>query len=151
LTFKFLGETLPEQIPDIEKAMDDATQGFAAFSISFEGIGSFPSKSRPRVVWIGVVEAAGALLKLQKQLELGMVDLGFPKEKRAFHPHLTLARVRRGTQNFDLSFIANKLDEYPYVDLGDQALDHISLIQSVLKPTGPVYTSLFTSELGGGE
>lgn len=150
LTLKFLGDTLPEQVPDIQKTMDEVTRKFTPFPISIEGIGCFPSRSRPRVCWIGVIEKTGVLQTLQEQLELAIVTLGFSKERRAFHPHLTLGRVRRRTQNAEIRKLARQLNEFPKLSLGKQDFDQISLVKSDLQPTGAVYTELYTSKLGGG-
>jgi 2'-5' RNA ligase len=148
LTLKFLGDTPSEQVPDIQKIMDDVTRKFTAFPISVEGIGCFPSQSRPRVIWLGVIEKTGTLQTLREQLENALAALGFSKERRAFHPHLTLGRVKRHTQNADVKNLAQHLNEYPHLAFGKQDFDQISLIKSDLLPSGAVYTKLYSSKLG---
>ena len=147
ITLKFLGDTPSEKVPDIQKAMDEVTRKFSPFPVSIEGLGCYPNRNRPRVIWIGVVEETGTLLALHEQLERGIVALGFSKEKRAFHPHLTLGRVRRRTQNADIKSLSRYLNDLPDLAIGSQDFDNISLIKSDLQPAGPVYTKLHSSLL----
>jgi 2'-5' RNA ligase len=46
------------------------------------------------VLWLGVKDHTGALAKLQQHLEDECAQENFPREERAFHPHLTIARLR---------------------------------------------------------
>ena len=66
LTLKFFGEIEDKRIPKIEKALDTAVDGISAFSLSVSGMGTFPDMRRPRVIWIGLKEDGGNLLRLQK-------------------------------------------------------------------------------------
>ena len=151
LTFKFLGDAPFEQVPEIQKMMDNIAMGYAPFHFSVEGIGCFPNCKRPGVVWIGVEEKTGALQKLQEKIELAMVDLGFPEEGRSFHPHLTLGRIRNQVRKSDRKSLGERISVSPSIQLGDQVLETISLIKSDLQPSGAVYTHLYTSRLRGGE
>lgn len=149
LTFKFLGDTSLEQVPEIQKIMDDIAMGYAPFHFSVEGIGCFPNCKRPRVIWIGVEEKTGALQNLQEKIELAMVDLGFPEEGRSFHPHLTLGRIRNHVRKSERKNLGETISDFPSIQVGDQILEAISLIKSDLQPSGAVYTHLCTSKLRG--
>jgi 2'-5' RNA ligase len=68
-----------------------------------------------------------------------MERLGFDKEKRAFRPHITLARAR--DNRIDSSLVTAS---EPYVehDFGAFIADRVFLFQSILKPSGAVYEKL---------
>jgi 2'-5' RNA ligase len=95
LTFAFLGEVAQERLGEIAGALRDAVAKVAGpIGTALEGSGAFPSPRRARVVWVGLADPderiAGAAGKVASALE----PLGFPKEKRAWTAHLTLARLR---------------------------------------------------------
>ena len=61
--------------------------------VELRGFGAFPSASDPRVLWVGI-ETSEALAKLQRQLDGALVELGFLKDERSFHAHVTVGRVK---------------------------------------------------------
>src|SRR5262249_1839556 len=95
LTVKFFGNVDPARVPVISAAAERVVREFAPIEIAVGNTGVFPRPSRPQVLWIGVEDSRGELLKLQQQLENEFAREGFPKEDRAFRPHLTIARLRR--------------------------------------------------------
>jgi len=64
------------------------------FSIGFGGIGVFPSRGAPRVVWLGVVEGAVEAARVQRLMSARVEALGIPTEHRVFRAHVTLGRWR---------------------------------------------------------
>lgn len=95
LTLKFFGNVELDRIPAISAAATRTTEQLSNFEIGVGNTGVFPRPSRPQVLWIGVNDPSGNLSALQKQLETECATAGFPKEERAFHPHLTIARLRK--------------------------------------------------------
>ena len=94
LTLKFLGEVRAEVVPHIVAILARVALGCPPFSAQLAGFGAFPTIRRPRVLWLGV-EPTPALRCLKQDVEWALADLGFERETRAFHPHLTLGRVDR--------------------------------------------------------
>jgi 2'-5' RNA ligase len=94
LTLKFLGEVRPERVERIEAILARVAAGCPCFTADLGGYGAFPSVRRPRVLWLGI-EPTPALRCLKQDVEWGLAELGFERETRAFHPHLTLGRVER--------------------------------------------------------
>jgi 2'-5' RNA ligase len=92
LTLKFLGEVRGDRVGRIDEILARVAAGCQPFSAGLGGFGAFPSVRRPRVLWLGV-EPSPALRCLKQDVEWGLADLGFERETRAFHPHLTLGRV----------------------------------------------------------
>jgi RNA 2',3'-cyclic 3'-phosphodiesterase len=103
-----------------------------------KGCGFFPNVRRPSVVWAGV--QSEALLPLQQEVENAMDRIGFEKENRAFHPHLTLARLKntRGS----LPFLAKESEKWKSKDLGYFTAQSFVLFESILKRDGAEYHKL---------
>ena len=95
LTLKFFGNIEPSRISKISEAADLAIKPLHPFNIVVGGSGVFPGASRARVLWIGVADPDHKLGQLQSTFEDECARVGFEKESRAFHPHLTIGRVRR--------------------------------------------------------
>jgi len=95
LTLKFFGNVELDRIPKISAAATRTTEQFSKFEINVGNTGVFPRSSRAQVLWIGVSDPSGQLSALQKQFEAECAAAGFEKEDRAYHPHLTIARLRK--------------------------------------------------------
>ena len=145
LTLQFLGDIEEEQIPGIAEILEQAGKGVTPFDLEVGRLGVFPHLTHPRVVWIGV-EPVDALMTLQSKIQQGLEPLGFPKENRDFHPHLTLLRLK---SRKNLRQLAQYIDtEGPGLRAGVIKAEQIHLYQSILKPQGAEYRKLFTARLG---
>ncbi|NIO48016.1 MAG: RNA 2',3'-cyclic phosphodiesterase [Candidatus Aminicenantes bacterium] len=144
LTLKFLGEIGKENVPEIEDVLKMISNKYYSFSLKFIGTGSFPpGMKNPRVLWIGIEEEE-TLRALQYQLEGELEKLGFPRERRKFHAHLTLGRVKSLS---NIKETLSLLEQYRDRNFGEMKADKISFIQSTLKPTGAEYSVLSEFEL----
>lgn len=144
LTLKFLGEIKKEEVLQIENALKNTVKKFSPFSLKVKGSGSFPAgKKSPRVFWVGIEEEK-SLKALQSLIEDEMEKLGFPKERRVFHPHLTLGRVKIFSS---LGPILAQLDTYKERYFGEMLVKRITFFRSILKPTGAEYSILSEFEL----
>jgi len=144
ITLKFLGNVDPSRIGDIERAMDRTASRVRSFSLDLKGCGRFPPDSpRPRVLWVGV-EEPGEINNLQEILEDELLREGFHKETRAFHPHVTMGRVK-GTSA--LRKIVEEIKALKDEDFGRVKVERIVLFRSKLTPEGPIYTEIYASEL----
>ena len=94
ITLKFLGEIETARLEALERAARRAASRVAPFSIAAEEAGTFPPRGQPRVLWLGIRDESENLSSLQRGLEDECALEGFPREPRAFRPHLTLARLR---------------------------------------------------------
>lgn len=92
LTLKFLGETPADRVPAIEAALRQALAGLSPLRIELGPLGTFGGR-RPRVLWVGIAGDVDRLKDLQARIDRALQSLGFPREERAYSPHLTLARV----------------------------------------------------------
>ena len=146
VTLKFLGEIDPAVVDDVAKAMAWAAEAAEPCALRVAGLGTFPPRGAPRVVWAGIEDASGMLGLVHKRLARALEPMGFEPEKRAFRPHLTLGRVkeRSGTER-----LRDLLAGQEGAELGTQDVSEIVLFQSVLSPQGATYTALRRVTLGG--
>lgn len=139
LTLKFLGYVDPERLPDLTAALTGAVSDFGRFAYRLESVGAFPSVRRGRVVWAGVGEGAADCVRLAELVDEAFKPLGFEPEKRAFTPHITLARYKVPARLDDaaLTAAARLLPDKTL------AADRVTLFESRLKPSGATYIKIF--------
>jgi 2'-5' RNA ligase len=136
-TFKFLGDTDAQLIPKICDVLDEELQR-KHIEIEFAGLGAFPNLRDPRVLFVKMNYANRALEKIRDSIENKLYSLGIPKESKAFKPHLTLLRVKSCNPESFQSVLQN----YQDFSFGVQSAFKISLIESKLTPSEPIYTNL---------
>tara|TARA_B100000315_G_C14448163_1_gene527814 strand:+ start:292 stop:684 length:393 start_codon:yes stop_codon:yes gene_type:complete len=124
--------------------MKNTTKDISPFPLQLTGIGAFPNENRPRIIWIGLQDDSGMLLRLQKSLGKKLQRLRFPKEGRKFTPHLTLGRIRTPTRDGEVvSWISSLKAISP--GEGEDApflVDRFYLMRSELRPSGAIYSVL---------
>ncbi len=146
LTLKFFGNIDESKIDLIVKSIEGPTGASTPFPLKVRGVGAFPHLKNPRVIWIGLVDGQEVLVYFQRQLERELEKIGFKPEERAFHPHLTLGRMKSGKGR---EALAGKMEEHRDEELGDFLVEKAVLFKSELRPTGPIYTPLREIKLGG--
>jgi len=136
LTLKFFGNVDVERIPKITEAAERVVKQFSTFEIRVGETGVFPRASRPQVLWIGVSDESGQLTALQEKFENECAAEGFPKENRAYRPHLTIARLRKAEGARQLAETHLKMRFEPV----QVAVKEIVVFRSELSPKGSRYT-----------
>jgi 2'-5' RNA ligase len=147
LTLKFLGETLEERLEAIAQAMAQAAEGTPPFVLGIGGAGAFPNLRAPQVAWLGLRGQVEALGELQSALEKALELAGFPREGRAFSPHLTLGRVNGRLTPSQLQALLEGLKGAGAVEFPDVSVDAISLIESQLERSGARYVQRAVAKL----
>jgi 2'-5' RNA ligase len=143
LTLKFLGDTPANRLEEIAAALQEAAATVEPFSATVASSGVFPNAEYPRVLWIGLDEKSGALLKLAKAIDERMQQFGFAKEKRLFAPHLTIGRAK----DTRIPEIVRALLEKPFAAM-PATFHEIIFMKSELHPSGSIYTPLRKLALG---
>lgn len=139
---KFIGEIDQATVEKVKNALVGIS--FPAFDIHITGIGAFPSRKYIRVVWLGCREGTQELTALAATVEEKLAEIGIPKERRPFTPHLTLGRVASAKAK---EALAKVLEELENIDIGTAHIDKFVFFQSQLSPKGPTYTPLLTVNL----
>ena len=148
LTLTFLGDVSPSKIEMLSEMLRSEASLFDCFDQSLSGLGSFPNPKRPRVIYIGI-QAPATLDALQRGIESASRRLGYESRERAFSPHLTIGRARHASRvtTSEQQSIRRALEETRIDLLGTARVDSVHLYRSDLKPTGSVYTRLYSAPL----
>lgn len=94
LTLHFLGEQPRERVELLRMGLPPVVAAHDAFTLRTGNLGVFPTIKRPRVLWLGLHGPAYRLEALYAALGAALRELDFAVETEAFHPHVTLGRVR---------------------------------------------------------
>jgi 2'-5' RNA ligase len=136
-TLRFLGDTTPAQVETLRPLLAAAAAACPPAEAPVAGLGTFPERGAPRVLWLGL-DVPAAVHDLQRACERAAWAAGFEREERPFKAHLTLGRWRDRAPRPEL---------LP-ADLGSTRLDTLVLFKSDLRPDGAVYTPLARFALG---
>ncbi|MEX0829007.1 MAG: RNA 2',3'-cyclic phosphodiesterase [Nitrospirales bacterium] len=141
LTMKFLGFVEASRISQLLLALEPVGTTQYGFSIEIQGVGVFPHVKHPKILWVGITGQTQALHELVLEIEAALEPLGFPPEEKPYHPHLTLARIKRdnalvGSALLENGVLARKQHFSTFT------VDRLTLFQSKLDSTGATYTPL---------
>lgn len=139
LTMKFLGAMSEVSVKDTERKLMELSGTQQAFNFKLRGTGIFPDNRNPRIIWIGINEGKGELVKLQEKIDIYLATVGFKKENRPFSAHITIGRVR-SHRNIDSLITA--LETLKNLEFANIEVQKISLMRSDLKLTGAQYSTI---------
>jgi 2'-5' RNA ligase len=134
LTLAFLGHVDNGRVPEIRESLQPPFAG-ASFDIHVSGVGVFPERGRPRVIWAGIDGGRDRLVTLAAEVAGRLRTTGVEEEARPYSPHLTLARVREAGSLRASTVTAGR----ERVMLGTSLVRAITLFESRLSPAGPAY------------
>ena len=143
LTLRFIGEIDEQRMKDVNEAATKAFTGIESFSMSLGEAGAFPDTEYPRVLWVGIKYGATNLKALADRIEKELVDKNFGNADKPFSPHMTIARLRTYRNAQKLAQMLS-LVKVPAVS---QKVENVSIIQSSLTPSGPIYTNIHKVKL----
>jgi RNA 2',3'-cyclic 3'-phosphodiesterase len=134
VTLKFVGEVSDARLAEMKTALTSVKT--EPFDVRFTGAGFFPNANAARVFWAGV-EGADALPRLASAVDAALARLGFAKEEKPYHPHLTLARA----SNHPLRELQALITDPP-PQFGTMTAREFFLYQSQPQKGGSKYTKL---------
>ncbi len=138
LTTQFLGNTDDSRVSEFVEALRAGCATVKAFNLCCAGIGCFPTARQPRVIWAGLSGDIETLQLLKESLDKRLEPLGYIAEKRAFKPHLTIARVRE-LNTRQRQAMPKLVERFQNTEFGEWRVDRVELMQSVLSPKGAQY------------
>ena len=142
LTLCFLGGVERGRVGEIVDTVAVAVSDVAAFGLRTCEPGVFPRRGPPKVLWVGLDGETEALSELRRDVEGAMASLGFPEKRRAFHSHLTVARLGERMPAEDRRTAAEAFLQVRSIRDIPAPVTHVSLMQSTLGPDGAVYSRL---------
>ncbi len=135
VTYKFLGEVNEDRVPRLLETLRTAALP-PPFEVPIQDVGAFPGWNKLNVVWAGLEDPDGLLHQVAGTIEDATSEMGWSREERPFHAHITLAR-RRGKQG--KSDAKRILEAVRGKRFGDLAIDELVVFKSTLTPQGPIY------------
>jgi RNA 2',3'-cyclic 3'-phosphodiesterase len=146
ITLVFLGQIEEANAPAIADAVRTPIP-VAPFALTFAGVGVFPARGAPRVVWLGTTTGSAEAASVQRLVGERVRRLGVELESRPFRPHVTLARWRGAVPGDRRRLLAaNTGRAVATIDV-----DHVTLFHSKPLPGGSQYTPLAVGPLIAGE
>lgn len=144
LTLKFLGYIEQTKGDQVARIMDKVAEKYPPFDLFCSGIGTFPLKTRkPKIIWAGIKDSS-SLKDIYMDIEREVEKIGFSRENRSFHPHLTLGRVKKKSE---VQNLLPELEKTQNMDFGKSKINRLTLFKSTLTPKGAVYDILHESPL----
>ena len=140
VTLRFIGEVDGHTQSDIESAL--SAVHVAPFSLRVDGVGCFGTGRKARTLWAGLA-ANDTLTRLQSKVETAIAKVGLAPERRKFHPHVTLARLK----NPGIQRLGDYLARHGDLISEDLPMDHFTLFSSHLGNAGAVYRTEATFPL----
>jgi 2'-5' RNA ligase len=146
VTLRFIGGFEDKLVPELEDLLSRVAAAARAFEASIGGFGAFPRLERPRVLFVPVTRGEEGFRRLERELTTVLEGTGVDPDKKEYHPHLTLGRVK---ENEDPRFVVQKLQEVCPIHWKPWTADRFILFKSQLAPQGPIYTPLREFRFGG--
>jgi 2'-5' RNA ligase len=142
ITCKFIGAWPEDRLAHLKDALSTISST-GPIPIAISGFGFFPNPHHPHSLFAGV-HSGPALSELAEAIDQALTPLGCRPETRAFHPHVTLARIKRTS---DLRSLREHMAAVPGVEFGSFHAREFHLYLSQPAARGSVYTKLATYDL----
>jgi 2'-5' RNA ligase len=136
-TVKFLGDVPDSVLDEVDGKVRKLT--LQRMEVDVRGLGAFPDDGAPRVVWAGVGYEDLDMVSKSAQIVIDALRGVGETDERAYHPHITLARVRSPT---NIEALQALLAAYASKDFGRTPIMRLKLKSSTLTPRGPAYRDI---------
>lgn len=132
LTLKFIGEVDTAVLLDIQDALH--TVRFPSFKLNLRGVGYFPPRGAPKVLWAGITPDT-EVTRLRNRIEKTLADIDIPRGKRKFSPHFTICRLKNSPAVKVAEFLAGN----SFLESPEFTVHEFKLYSSVLNKKGAIH------------
>ena len=148
LTLRFLGNVAASSVKELIESMHGVCRNFAPLQLQAAGLGFFPDKRFPRVLWAGINDEVNQLEPLWRAIQTATQPFTTEKPENAFVGHVTLARFNRlrRPEADSLLSAAGKLENMSF---GKWTAEQLELMRSELSSQGARHTLLASLPLAG--
>lgn len=136
-TYQFIGDTE-------ESVIDEITESIRPYLIEYDsklilkGLGAFPDLRSPRILFVNVINPDNVVYDIQMKTTRILEKFGYKPEKRKYHPHITLQRIKYA----DKGNFKKIIEKYSETFFGEMNYFKFSLIESILTPSGAIYKKI---------
>jgi 2'-5' RNA ligase len=132
LTLRFIGDADQTLYNSIGENLSGIMA--APFSLTLRGVGYFPPKRDPRILWVGS-DKNTALHNLRNLVEKALLQSGLEPEGRSFSPHITIARLK----GMPASVLSSLLHDNALFTVSPFQVSEFILYSSILTPQGAIH------------
>lgn len=145
VTVRFLGTSTNEQAAAIREVLAPPLP-LPVFRCAIAGLGTFPARGRPQVVWAGIEEGSDRLVTLEGEVSRRLALARMTAGTGRYRPHVTIGRIREAA-----GLRADRwLEGLATIPLAPLTVRTVTLFESRLSPRGPDYVPLLETPLAGG-
>lgn len=145
VTLRFLGEVADADLASVCRVIEPPV-ALDPFHIEWRGLGAFPGPRQPRALWMGLVDGAASLGRVEAEVSRRLGGVATPTgDLAALRPHVTIARVKTAGAGVDWPALLGEID----VRGARTRVGHLTLYRSQLSPRGPHYTVVMKTPLVG--
>jgi 2'-5' RNA ligase len=145
ITLVFLGHVDTARAARVHEVLQ-SPWGTRPFEFRISGAGAFPPSGPPRILWLGTGDGTDALVTLYTEASSRLASVGFEPERRPYHPHVTIGRVKEASREAGRR-LRTVLEEA--VTSSQNRVDAVTLFESRLSPAGARYEALLRVPLKG--
>jgi 2'-5' RNA ligase len=149
ITLEFLGDIEEATQALVKSVISDVVRSTSPFRIRLSALIALPGWRKMRVLAVGIDDPKDELPQLQSGIAAALRNAGFEPDARAYHPHLTLGRVRKGTPANLVLQLSSVLEAHNQTYFEAWDVTQVSLIQSHLGSGAPRYETLAHFKLEG--
>lgn len=140
LTLKFLGN-ISKSTKNFLLNKLEPDHRLSPFELTINKVGAFPSIYKPQVIWVGTSNHK-MLMNLKQFVSESTSIVKNEEDKKPFSPHLTIARLRPGTNKASIEAIKQELYKNQKVEPISFTIKDFCLFQSTLTSKGPFYSEI---------
>jgi 2'-5' RNA ligase len=141
MTLCFLGNVAAEKIPGLESSLREVSAKFDPMEMSAERVGCFPERGLPRVIWVGIHDAADRLQEFQHALQQATLEFGSEPPEKRFAGHVTVGRIK-DIGRPQAQALVRAMAGLAGASFGQWRAPTVELIRSELSPAGATHTTL---------
>lgn len=145
ITLKFFGATPNSKLAGIRQVLRKVAANHAPFPMQIYNVGIFGSHYQPRVIWMGV-DHPEPIIAICDQLFQELEQIGFPRDRQNFVPHLTIARIKKIKSK---RFFQQQIDQVKNQSIQTMQIDSFQLFESQLTRDGAQYRLIENFPLQG--
>ena len=146
---RFLGNVNARQVPKLESKLRDACHPFSPMTLQATGVGFFPEKRPPRVLWVGLQEQTHQISNLFRAIQDATRPFSSEPVEEDFSAHITLARIKR-IQRREAEQLKQAAAGLRDATFGEWMAEEVHLMRSQLSPAGARHTVVAKFALGAG-